>query len=220
MSGSVGQHVRHRAALDAALVREGRDPAQVGVLWSLPIIVAESTEEAKSRREHLLGVLPTEAVGVYLSHNSGYDFSRLGPRVELAQLQSEIVAANASPVGYIHQLMTERGTDAVMSREEFFSEFARRTSGYDSVLAGTPAEIADEIEEIFVATGERGGFMLSSPAAMPPTLAAIADLLVPELQRRGRFRRRYEGSTLAENLLGHPLPAHGGFGGSSTMGVQ
>jgi alkanesulfonate monooxygenase SsuD/methylene tetrahydromethanopterin reductase-like flavin-dependent oxidoreductase (luciferase family) len=211
MSGTVDQHVRHRAALDDALLAEGRDPADVGVLWSMPIIVAESGEEAKARREHLLGVLPSESVGVYLSHNTGYDFSRLGDRVVLAELQAEIVAKNASPVGYIHQLMAERGTDAVMSREEFFNEFAQRTSGYDSVLAGTPAEIADEIEEIFVATGERGGFMLSSPAAMPPMLAAISDLLVPELQRRGRFRRRYEGATLAENLLGHPLPRHRGF---------
>jgi hypothetical protein len=28
-----------------------------------------------------------------------------------------------------------------------------------------------------------------------------ADLVVPELQRRGRFRTKYTGSTLRENLL-------------------
>ena len=32
--------------------------------------------------------------------------------------------------------------------------------------------------------------------------------VVPELQRRGRFRREYEGKTLRENL-GLPRPANG-----------
>jgi hypothetical protein len=35
----------------------------------------------------------------------------------------------------------------------------------------------------------------------PATLAAIVELLVPELQRRGRFRREYKGRTLRENLF-------------------
>jgi alkanesulfonate monooxygenase SsuD/methylene tetrahydromethanopterin reductase-like flavin-dependent oxidoreductase (luciferase family) len=35
----------------------------------------------------------------------------------------------------------------------------------------------------------------------PADLAAIADLLVPELQRRGRFRTEYRGATLRENLF-------------------
>jgi FMN-dependent oxidoreductase (nitrilotriacetate monooxygenase family) len=205
MSGSLEHHVHHRAALDEALRTEGRDPDSVGVLWSMPVLIAESSAEAKARKDQLLGVLPAEAIGVYLSHNCGYDFSRLGSRVVLEELQAEIVAANASPVGFVHQLIKERGGDATMSRDDLFAEAARHISGYDSVVAGTAAEIADLLEEIFVATGERGGFMLSSPGAMPPMLAAISDLLVPELQRRGRFRRRYHGDTLAENLLGHNL---------------
>jgi FMN-dependent oxidoreductase (nitrilotriacetate monooxygenase family) len=220
MRGSLEHQVRHRAALDQALIAEGRDPADVGVLWSMPIIVAETSEEAKARREHLLDILPPAAVGVYLSHNSGYDFSTLPDRVVLAELQSKIVAANASPEGYIRQLMAERGADVEMGREELFTELARRVSGYDDVLAGTASEIADQIEEVFIATGERGGFMLSSPAAMPPMLAAIVDLLVPELQRRGRFRRRYEGSTLAENLLGHPLASRRQFARAASAAVS
>jgi len=43
--------------------------------------------------------------------------------------------------------------------------------------------------------------MLGHVVSMPGDLAAIADLLVPELQRRGRFRREYKGSTLRENLF-------------------
>ena len=49
--------------------------------------------------------------------------------------------------------------------------------------------------------GSHGGFMLGHVVSMPYDLRAIADLLVPELQRRGRFRETYKGSTLRENLF-------------------
>jgi hypothetical protein len=35
---------------------------------------------------------------------------------------------------------------------------------------------------------------------VPRDLLNVVDLLVPELQRRGRFRKSYEGRTLRENL--------------------
>ena len=54
---------------------------------------------------------------------------------------------------------------------------------------------------MFEATGSRGGFMLGHVVSMPADLIAIVDLLVPELQRRGRFRTEYRFKTLRENLL-------------------
>ena len=42
--------------------------------------------------------------------------------------------------------------------------------------------------------------MIAHPMSTPGDLLNVVDLLVPELQRRGRFRREYEGSTLMENL--------------------
>ena len=56
------------------------------------------------------------------------------------------------------------------------------------------------MEAEFVATGSRGGFMIVHPQAVPRDLLNVVDLLVPELQRRGRFRKSYEGRTLRENL--------------------
>jgi long-chain alkane monooxygenase len=49
-------------------------------------------------------------------------------------------------------------------------------------------------------TGERGGFMIAHPPGVPRDLLNVVDFLVPELQRRGRFRTRYTGRTLRENL--------------------
>ncbi len=43
--------------------------------------------------------------------------------------------------------------------------------------------------------------MLGHIVSLPGDLIALVDLLVPELQRRGRFRTAYRGKTLRENLL-------------------
>ena len=57
------------------------------------------------------------------------------------------------------------------------------------------------LEEEFEAGGSRGGLMMVHPQAVPRDLLNVVDLLVPELQRRGRFRKTYDGKTLKENLL-------------------
>ena len=62
-------------------------------------------------------------------------------------------------------------------------------------------QLADLLEEKFEATGSRGGFMLGHILSLPDDLVAIVDQLVPELQRRGRFRTEYRYKTLRENLL-------------------
>jgi alkanesulfonate monooxygenase SsuD/methylene tetrahydromethanopterin reductase-like flavin-dependent oxidoreductase (luciferase family) len=68
-------------------------------------------------------------------------------------------------------------------------------------MAGTASQVADRFEEVFEATGSRGGFMLSVSQAAPRAVTMnVIDLLVPELQRRGRYRTAYEGRTLRENL--------------------
>jgi FMN-dependent oxidoreductase (nitrilotriacetate monooxygenase family) len=192
--------VRHRAELDAALVAAGRDPSEVGILWDLLVVVAETEEEAKAHHERLADAIPPDAVGAFLSHNSGFDFSTLPPKFSLAELGERIAATNASPVGFVHQLALERGERAEISREDFFEHGWKAATGYDHTIAGTAEQVADQFEEIFEATGSRGGFMIAHPQATPRDLLNIVDLLVPELRRRGRFRESYEGRTLRENL--------------------
>jgi FMN-dependent oxidoreductase (nitrilotriacetate monooxygenase family) len=192
---------QQRKDLDAALVQEGRDPEQVGILWSTRVMVGETEAEAKALRENLIADVPLEAVGVWLSHNTGYDMSQLPDRFSLAELQERIVAANASPVGFVHLLAKKYGDNAEISREEFFAHGLEAATGYDITFAGTAAQVADRLEETFDATGSRGGFMLPiAQGGQRAALLNIVDLLVPELKRRGRYRTSYEGTTLRENL--------------------
>ena len=197
---ALAQQVKQRHALDQALTELGRDPATVGILWQTPIVVAETEREAKAQRDRLLTAIPSEAVGAYLSYNVGYDFSTLPERFTLQEVQQQIVAANASPVGFVHELALKLGETTEITREIFFEHGVRSATGYDKTAAGTAAQMADHLEEAFEATGSRGGFMLGHTVSMPADLIGVVDLLVPELQRRGRFRTAYAGRTLRENL--------------------
>ncbi len=192
--------VKQRHALDEALVELGKDPAATGILWQTPIVVRESAREAQLQKDRLLTAVPLEAMGAYLSYNVAYDFSKLPQRFTLGALQAEIVAANASPAGFVHHLMAELGAETEMTRDEFFEYGAKSAMCWDTTLAGTPAQVADVLEERFEATGSRGGFMFGHIVTLPADLIALVDLLVPELQRRGRFRTEYRGRTLRENL--------------------
>lgn len=192
--------VAQRKALDQALVEMGKGPEKTGILWQTPIVVAETDAEAQARKDLLLTAIPDEAVGVYLSYNNGWDFSTLPESFTLAEVHEQIVATQASPVGFIHELALKVGRDTTLSRKEFFELGRLFAIGYETMISGSPATIADILEEKFEATGSRGGFMFGHSVSMPRDLDDLADLLIPELQRRGRFRTEYKGKTLRENL--------------------
>jgi long-chain alkane monooxygenase len=65
-------------------------------------------------------------------------------------------------------------------------------------MVGTASDIADQMEAYFDAVGG-DGFMLSSIYS-PGAIEEFVDLVVPELQRRGRFRREYSGTTQRDHL--------------------
>lgn len=72
-------------------------------------------------------------------------------------------------------------------------------------LIGTPQTIADAMET-WLETEACDGFNVMFPY-LPEGLDDFVNLVVPELQRRGIYRRRYEGTTLRENL-GVPRPSN------------
>ena len=66
------------------------------------------------------------------------------------------------------------------------------------VVCGTPRRIADTLEEWFVEHAADGFNIL--PAWFPGGFTDFVDRVVPELQRRGLFRREYEGTTLRDHF--------------------
>jgi alkanesulfonate monooxygenase len=176
-------------------VRHGRNPDHVKVMPGLTATVAPTESEAKEKYALLQSLIDP---GIAL-HNlstfmkfdlSGYDFD--GPMPEIP------------------------ATVLVSSRPKMLLDFARKESMTIRQLAihiagsrghlnliGTPGMIADHMEEWFKKGGADGfNFM---PPLLPGSLDDMVDLVVPELQRRGIYRTRYEGTTLRDNL-GLPVP--------------
>jgi hypothetical protein len=75
------------------------------------------------------------------------------------------------------------------------------------LFAGTPTAVADKLEEWFQG-GVCDGFVTAA-TCIPGAYEDFVHLVVPELQRRGLFRREYEGATLRENL-GLAIPSRRG----------
>jgi len=93
---------------------------------------------------------------------------------------------------------------AAAARQADLDEIDGRAQRSDAaILTTTPAELADLLEA-WAAHGV-DGFRLR-PAVLPLDLEQIVDGLVPELQRRGRFRTGYGGELLRERF-GLPRPA-------------
>ncbi|MNP53631.1 Dimethyl-sulfide monooxygenase [compost metagenome] len=72
--------------------------------------------------------------------------------------------------------------------------------GRGPVLVGAASDIADQLESWLDETGI-DGFNLTY-AVQPDDLANVVELLIPELQRRGRYPLHYQDGTLRHKLFG------------------
>ncbi len=94
---------------------------------------------------------------------------------------------------------------AAVARKQRLDERAGAEYHSDAlVYAGTAAGLADLLQD-WQAAG-LSGFRLR-PGALPHDLTHLTERLVPEVQRRGLFRARYEADTL-RGLLGLARPAN------------
>jgi alkanesulfonate monooxygenase SsuD/methylene tetrahydromethanopterin reductase-like flavin-dependent oxidoreductase (luciferase family) len=85
-------------------------------------------------------------------------------------------------------------------------QLAQIAGGYGGLsFTRTPKTIADMMEE-WLLTDACDRFKVMFPY-VPGGLDDFVNMVVPELQRRGLFRKEYEGHTLRENL-GLPRPAN------------
>jgi FMN-dependent oxidoreductase (nitrilotriacetate monooxygenase family) len=70
--------------------------------------------------------------------------------------------------------------------------------GSHMLVMGTADTVVDTMQQWFEAGGADGFNIL--PTHLPENLRDVAEHIVPRLQHRGLFRRKYEGQTLRENL--------------------
>ncbi|MFG6297294.1 LLM class flavin-dependent oxidoreductase [Streptomyces rochei] len=130
-------------------------------------------------------------------------------RAVVGRIRAEQDAAGraAEPLhvfGDLVVLLDDDPATARARRERLDTLAGQPYTGDAPVFTGTPSQLADRLEQLH-ASGLTG-FRLR-PAVTAHDLPAITRGLVPELQRRGAFRRAYEAGTL-RGLLGLARPAN------------
>ncbi len=174
----------------------GRDPDHMKILPAAFVVVGDTVEEAKSKRARLDALVHYDSGIGSLNGMLGHDVSGYDPDGPLP----EIPETNAS------RSARERMIEAARAGNLTIRQLAQRAGSYGGLaFVGTPETIADGMEEWLVGEGS-DGFNVMFPY-LPEGLDDFVDRVVPELQRRGLFRREYEGTTLRENL-GLPRPAN------------
>ena len=200
--GPIGDARALYADIKGRMARLGRDPDHLKILPGAFVVVGDSVEEAREKRALLDSKVDYANAIASLSINLGTDASQFDPD---APLPDDIPDTNASKSGRERVIALARRENLTVR------QLAQRLGGYaGSAFVGTPTGIADEMQE-WLETEASDGFNIMFPY-LPEGLDDFVDRVVPELQRRGIFRKEYEGRTLRENL-GLPRPENRFFQG-------
>lgn len=180
-----------RAAAQAA----GRDPQAVKVFMGITVIVAATEDQARALHAEYLHYASAEAGVAHFASSTGIDFSRY-------ELDEPIGFAKGNAI----QSATRQLQDSAWTRRRLLEQHA--LGGRYVTLVGDPGQVAEELIGWIDDTG-LDGFNLTRTVT-PESFEAFIDLVVPELQRRGRYKTAYAEGTLREKLFAsnHPhLPA-------------
>jgi alkanesulfonate monooxygenase len=177
--------IRCRAA------EHGRDPGDILIFTLATVITGRDAAEAHAKHAEYRRYADIEAALTLFSGWTGVDFSRFRPDDELRYIETEAMhSALAS--------FTSDDPNRVWTVRELAEHVA--IGGRGPLFVGSPAEIADTLIKWVEETGV-DGFNLAY-AVTPESFEDFVELVVPELQRRGAFKRDYRPGTYREKLFG------------------
>jgi long-chain alkane monooxygenase len=205
MSGPSKKVIAPRvAAIRELAAAAGRDPKSILMFAMMTVIVAPTDAEAQAKLADYRKYVDPEGALTLMSGWTGVDFSGFDPDQIVEHVEREA-----------GRTAMENITRADPSRRWTVREVAEHVSigGIGPVIAGSPATVADQLEG-WIDDTDLDGFNLAF-VVRPETFVDVADFLVPELQRRGRYKQGYETGTLREKLFGrarlgkeHPAAEH------------
>ena len=192
--GALVADLRRRAA------EAGRDPADLLIFTLCTVITGRTAAEAQAKHEEYRSYVNVEASLALFSGWTGVDFAQFAPDDELRHIETE--ASRSSLRSF-----TTDDPSRVWTVRELAEHVA--IGGRGPLFVGSPEEIADTLGA-WVEKTDIDGFNLAY-AVTPESFEDFVDLVVPELTRRGAYKRDYRPGTLREKLFGagpHLTPPH------------
>lgn len=186
-------------SLKGQLAAYDRSPDALKILPGLSPFVGRSEQEAREKFDQLQGLIdPVLGVGLLSTFLGNVDLSAYPLDGPFPQ-DLPVTEGWKSRAELFKRLAREEG----LSIRQLYERMAGARGHWTAV--GTPTSIADQMEHWF-RSGAADGFNILAPT-LPGGLEDFAQLVVPELQRRGLFRREYAHRTLRGHL-GLPRPAN------------
>lgn len=175
------------------MAKYGRRPDDLKIMPAFCPVVGRTREEAQAKYDQLQALIdPLAGLGsLYSSFGDLSGYALDDPLPEDALGPQELRSLSAQ---FVERMRQEKPT---------IRDLYLRAGLTGSAKIGTPADIADAMQEMFEA-GACDGFNIT-PATLPGGGEDFVEMVVPELRRRGLFRTEYEGTTLRENLGLRPV---------------
>ncbi len=179
------------ADVKGRMAKYGRAPEELKILPGVVVFTGHTAQEAEAKYEQLHALMsPATALQLLKERIGGIDLSAYpfdGPMPELEGNRNRM----SNPPALVKMAQREN-----LSIRGLAMRYAAARS--HQMIRGTPTQVADQMEEWFTKKAADGFIFM--PVYLPGALNDFVDLIVPELQRRGLFRKEYEGTTLRENL--------------------
>ena len=176
--------------LKSRVARHGRNPDDVKILAGVMPIVGRTDAEAKAQLDRLQGWISDTTAVPLVSQRLGHDISGY-------PLDGPIPEFPATERGQtFSKTLLEHARRHNMTLRDIYNLIAAAHGHW--VICGTAERIADTLEEWFLERRADGYIVM--PPFFPGPFDDFVDLVVPELQKRGLFRKDYSGTTLLEHL--------------------
>lgn len=171
----------------------GREHDQVLVMPGIVPIVGRTKQEASEKLQRLQSYTDIDVL-------IGAADLWLGSVTDLRSMDLDTLVPEALPQTNSIQSRQKVLVDLAVRQRFTWRQLIRFVSDSRGhlMVVGTPDDIANAMVETFDQHAADGFNVL--PANVPGGLKDFVELVVPELRRRGKFRSRYSGQTLRENL--------------------